>query len=669
MTAEGKQEGKMPLYYLEKEKHYWLKFLFDGFLLICSFLIAYFIKRGHLNIEYNFKNFLPLLILVWFFSTLFSKKFMKKEKQSYFELLKPFIFSVLALIAVLTFILYFLGWYYLSRFITYGSIGVFLILEIAFLSCLFIFFKKKKEKKDENPFSVIFFLIEFAFIISTFIFIYLYRKGTIKLTESYQTLLMGIFFTWLLVSLLNHKFSIVKKENYLKTIFPFLRSEIIIIGVVSFFIFFFKLAMYSRFIILGSLGLFSILEIIIVSVYYIYTKPQISDEGIVDFLHPGLIEEDKQEVIKEDKEKQITIYDFPEFTLKTVSIKEKLENVYLKKFQSLCKFIKNTLNLDKLDILEAEVFNTRTPYNIEILDDSSLTFLLNLHKVNDFRRINQYFIEANKKIKLGGVFISRFESIEQRRKRIYLKYPYVFARFFYPFDFIYKRALPKLPFLKKIYFVISGGNNRILSLAECQGRLYFCGFELLDLQEIDNFFYFIAKRVKDPLQDKTPSYGPVFRQKRVGKDRNTFLAYKIRTMYPYSEYVHSYVYEKFSLNKRGKIADDFRITSWGRVFRKYYIDELPGLINLLKGEVKLIGARPLSETFFGIYPEDLKKARIKYKPGLIPPYYVDLPNSIEEVWESERKYLEKYKKNPIKTDLIYFIKSLNNILFHHAKSE
>ena len=85
--------------------------------------------------------------------------------------------------------------------------------------------------------------------------------------------------------------------------------------------------------------------------------------------------------------------------------------------------------------------------------------------------------------------------------------------------------------------------------------------------------------------------------------------------------------------------------------------------------MKLVGVRPLSETFFSVYPEDLKKARIKYKPGLIPPYYVDLPNSIEEVWESERKYLEKYKKNPIKTDLVYFIKSLNNILFHHAKSE
>jgi len=427
--------------------------------------------------------------------------------------------------------------------------------------------------------------------------------------------------------------------------------------------------MYSRFIILGSLGVFSILEITVVSFYYIYTKQQVSNEDTIDSFHPRLIKEERPELIEEDKKKQDEIYDFPGFTLKTVSIQEKLNNVYLKKFQSVYKLIENTLNLDKVDILEAEVINTRTPYNIEILDDNSLTFLLNINKVNDFRRINQYFIESNKKIKIGGVFISRFESIEQRRKRIYQKYPYIFAKLFYLFDFIYKRAWPKLPFFKKIYFTISGGNNRILSMAECLGRLYFCGFELIDLQEIDNFFYFIAKRVKNPSQDKNPSYGPLFRQKRVGKDGKTFFIYKLRTMYPYSEYIQYYAYTASELNRRGKISNDFRITSWGRFLRKYYIDELPMIIKLLKGEIKLVGVRPLSKTHYSINPEDLKKARIKYKPGLIPPYYVDFPTSIEEFWESERKYLEKYEKNPIRTDLVYFIKSLNNILFHHAKSE
>ena len=296
-----------------------------------------------------------------------------------------------------------------------------------------------------------------------------------------------------------------------------------------------------------------------------------------------------------------------------------------------------------------------------------MIFLLNLHKTNDFRRVNQYLIEVNKKLKTDGVFISGFETIEQRKRRIYQKYPYVFSKIFYLFDFMYKRAWPKLPILKKIYFAISKGYNRIISLAECLGRLYFCGFEVINLYEIDNLTYFIAKKTKNPSTDKSPSYGPIFKQRRIGKDGNSFFSYKLRTMYPYSEYIHKYIYDKYKLNKRGKISKDFRITSWGHFLRKYYLDEIPGIINFLKREMKLVGIRPLSEIFFHIYPEDLKKARVLYKPGLIPPYYVDLPHSIEDVWESERKYLGKFKKNPIKTDLFYFIKSINNILFHHAK--
>lgn len=658
----------MSAYHLQQEKYYWLKFISDGFLLLCAFLTAYFIKRGHLDIEGGFQKFLLLLILIWLVTTLLSKKFMITEKQLYFELLKPFIFSGLALTAALTFLLYLFGMYYLSRLIIYGSIGIFLILEIVFLSCRFLFFCKRNKIKGENLFSVAFFLIEFIFVISTFVFIYLYRKGTIKLTDDYQILLMGFFSIWLIVSLISHKFNIVKAKNYLNTIFPFLRSEVIMISIISFFIFLFNLATYSRTIILGSLALFSILEIAIVSIYYVYTKPRVTDEHDIHLLQTGLIEEKKiQEITEETKEKQ-TIYSFSGFTVKTISIKEKLKNVYLSKFPLIYEFMKNHLKLDKIDILKAEVLNTNTVYNIEILEDNSFTFLLNLHKINDFRRINQYFIEINKKLTSGGVFISKFESIEQRKGRIYQKYPYIFAKLFYIFDFIYKRAWPKLPFFKKIYFAISGGKNRILSIAECLGRLYFCGFKLIKLEEIENLYYFIVKKIKNPSKDANPSYGLIFKQKRVSKELKIINAYKVRTMYPYSEYIHNFVLEKNRLDKRGKISKDFRISNWGQVFRKYYIDELPMLINLLKGELKLFGVRALSKTFYNTYPEDLKKMRIKHKPGLIPPYYADLPSSIEEVWESERKYLTKYAKHPFWTDFVYFIKVLKNILFHHAKS-
>jgi hypothetical protein len=84
--------------------------------------------------------------------------------------------------------------------------------------------------------------------------------------------------------------------------------------------------------------------------------------------------------------------------------------------------------------------------------------------------------------------------------------------------------------------------------------------------------------------------------------------------------------------------------------------------------LKVIGVRPLSEHKFSIYPEDLQKLRTKIKPGLIPPFYADLPESFEELLNSEKNYLESYFKNPLKTDIKYFFKAFKNIVFKHARS-
>jgi len=154
----------------------------------------------------------------------------------------------------------------------------------------------------------------------------------------------------------------------------------------------------------------------------------------------------------------------------------------------------------------------------------------------------------------------------------------------------------------------------------------------------------------------------------MGLDGEIFYALKFRTMYPFSEYIHKYLYSRNSLNPNGKISNDFRIPGWGRIIRKYWIDELPMVINFLRGDLKLVGLRPLSQSFFSIYPEDLKKERIKYKPGLIPSIYVDMPRSTEEIFESERRYIEKYKQHTWRTDFLYFFNVIRNIVFRGARS-
>jgi lipopolysaccharide/colanic/teichoic acid biosynthesis glycosyltransferase len=156
--------------------------------------------------------------------------------------------------------------------------------------------------------------------------------------------------------------------------------------------------------------------------------------------------------------------------------------------------------------------------------------------------------------------------------------------------------------------------------------------------------------------------------KRLGKNNKLITVYKIRTMHPYAEYLQSYVFENNNLRDGGKFKDDYRITSWGKLFRKLWIDELPMAINFFKGEIKLVGVRPLSQHYLSLYSEELKQKRLLIKPGLIPPFYADLPVSLEDIMASESTYIDRYLSSPFKTDISYLMKSLKNILLKNVRS-
>lgn len=118
----------------------------------------------------------------------------------------------------------------------------------------------------------------------------------------------------------------------------------------------------------------------------------------------------------------------------------------------------------------------------------------------------------------------------------------------------------------------------------------------------------------------------------------------------------------------GKIADDYRVNAIGRFLRKTWLDELPMLLNWAKGDLKLVGVRPLSNHYFSLYSEELRELRIKAKPGLVPPFYADMPVTLAEIQESERRYLELYFKSPFLTDWRYFWKAFRNIVFRGKRS-
>lgn len=295
--------------------------------------------------------------------------------------------------------------------------------------------------------------------------------------------------------------------------------------------------------------------------------------------------------------------------------------------------------------------------------------IVNLRRINDIRRINKFFEGVNDHLPKGGRFVGCVETKAMRKERILKKYPEGLNWIVYSADFVYKRVLPKLPYLKKLYFHMTKGRKRVLTSVETLGRLYSCGFRIVDLQQKDSLLYFIAEKVKDPDFNLKPSYGPFFKMRRFGKDGKYIYVYKLRTMHPYAEYLQEYIYERNKLCEGGKFNNDIRVTTLGKICRKFWLDELPMIINVLKGDLKLIGVRPLSSHYLSLYTPELQEKRLKVKPGLLPPFYADMPRTLQEIMDSELRYLESYKKNPFKTDLQYLLRICNNIIIKKARSK
>lgn len=114
------------------------------------------------------------------------------------------------------------------------------------------------------------------------------------------------------------------------------------------------------------------------------------------------------------------------------------------------------------------------------------------------------------------------------------------------------------------------------------------------------------------------SSGPVlFVQERIGVNRKPFKMYKFRTMRDRAEELQAQV-EEFNESGRGlfKIRNDPRVTPVGRFLRRFSLDELPQLLNVVRGEMNIVGPRPLPKRDFENYYEEWHYSRHEGKPGL-----------------------------------------------------
>lgn len=146
---------------------------------------------------------------------------------------------------------------------------------------------------------------------------------------------------------------------------------------------------------------------------------------------------------------------------------------------------------------------------------------------------------------------------------------------------------------------------------------------------------------------KSTSKGPIFfRGIRIGKFGKPFRIFKFRTMVPNAE----------ELGGPSTASDDPRLTKIGKFLKKYQLDELPQLLNVIKGEMSLVGPRPEVPFYVNMMTEEEKKIILSIRPGI---------TDLASIWDfhecevlkgsqdPEKTYMEKIRPEKIRLQIEY----------------
>ncbi|WP_324275624.1 sugar transferase [Blastococcus brunescens] len=157
-------------------------------------------------------------------------------------------------------------------------------------------------------------------------------------------------------------------------------------------------------------------------------------------------------------------------------------------------------------------------------------------------------------------------------------------------------------------------------------------------------FFLLPVLLGVALAVKATSRGPVFfRQERVGRDGQTFKMLKFRSMVVGADgMVKSYVAENEGNGVLFKLKVDPRVTRVGRVMRRYSLDELPQLLNIIRGDMSLVGPRPPLPTEVEKYGFDMHR-RFLVKPGLTGLWQVSGRSDLS--WDDSVRIDVRYVEN------------------------
>jgi len=645
----------------------------DTCLLLVSFFCAGYIKFNRFDLPPAYMRLFYIFAGCWLISSLVAKKFQVITYRFFWSGSRSLIFSMIYLGYCLAFVLVMMGTAFYSRGFILSVCATFLFLELLVWAGVhgrvrqFISSSAKDDPEDQGTlswhpgnFAYWAVIVDGGFLYAAFMAMNYIKREHFKFLAGYDKLLLIMVGVWFLVSITTRKFFLKEHRNFYFSLWQWLKANGLMAAVLAVLIFGFNLLRYSRAQAFGTILILMALETMLLVLYFIFTRGARRRGKDIE-----TIEQVRQALHQEPIEAKI---DFEAVRQRLMSsVRQRIRRRVSPGFPGVPEFLERHLDLDDIKNIETSFMNNGAVLHPDP-DTHPVRLMLYLKKLNDTRRLNQFFLEIHQFLAPGGFFVGYGHTLMTHREWIFGKFPRQIALWVYMVDFAVHRIMPKLPGVKRVYFTLTRGRNRVISMAEFLGRLSFCGFEIVAAENIGKRVWIIARKVKTPSLNQNPTYGPLVALQRSGVGGSVITTYKFRTMHPYSEYLQKYLYDQKGLQQGGKIENDFRMTAWGKCMRKCWLDELPMLYNWLRGELQIVGVRPLSMHYLSLYPPELQALRKQVRPGLIPPFYADLPETFEEICESERRYIQSFINHPVKTQMRYFCKAFVNIVFKGARS-
>jgi hypothetical protein len=639
----------------------WILGIIESSLIVGCYFLIYWIKKHSIVFpEFPYDRFLYVYFVSWWLTSLFYKTHIQNESRMTGIFLRGHLIHSTSILFLLSLVCILTIFSQISRLFLFQIVLIPSIIEVIIRA--FIYRKSNNndaieslptdEKVTENLSTMR--IIGSGLILAICYTAYFkYRSISFGSYDDHEPTIILLSSSWILSSFITGKFNPQSGKNLYYKISPFIKSFIFMVSIAGFLYFFLRLDVHiSKHELFATIYLFGLTETILSTLIFMGRKSSI--EPPISLYQPHysqkeLIEETTS--LEDDR-----------------SLLGQLNLISYKSIDEIRYEIQHFFG-DNIEIIHPfKIIYDRSTFTTDLFQRSSLKSLMNFCTINDLYDMNSYFSAAHLSLKNKGYLIGVYSPQDILRATLEKQMPRYLFFGYYPFFYFTHRVLPKISLFGKLYALASRGRNRVLSRAELWGRLAYAGFKVKHEREINGTILFIAQKYFSPAKEEYPSYGLLIRLKRIGLHGQMIRIYKLRTMYPYSEFIQQEVFKLNALDANGKINDDFRRNSAGKYLRKLWLDELPQLVNWVKGDVTLVGVRALSEQYYNLYPEDLQKLRNQFKPGLVPPYYADMPKSFEDIIESERRYLMRKKLAPFKTDFTYFFKAFSNIILKGARS-